>query len=218
MKKFTLVLFFSFFSGLAFSQDAFFSKADAFFKKNVSSGKVRYASIKANPAELNALVSMVENYAIAGKSSNAKKAFYLNAYNIIVIKAVIDKYPLKGPLTVTGFFDAQKHKIAGKSITLNHLENNIIRPTYKDARIHFALVCGANGCPKIANFAFTPTKVDAQLTSQTKKAMNDSYFIRVKGNKVQYSELFNWYKKDFLNEASSVVDYINKYRTQKIHC
>lgn len=216
MKKFTLVLFFSLIANFTFAQGTFFATADAFFKKNVSNGKVHYDAIKANPAGLNALVKMTESYKLAGKDSKTKKAFYLNAYNIMVIKGVLDHYPIKGPLTVTGFFDKKKHTIAGTPMTLNHLENNIIRPTYKDARIHFALVCGANGCPKIGNFAFTPAKVEAQLTSQAKKAMNDPYFIRVKGNKVQYSELFNWYKKDFTNEAASIVAYINKYRSQKI--
>lgn len=216
MKKFTLVLIFSLFCSLSFAQDAYFSKADVFFKKYVSAGKVKYAAIKANPADLNALVKLTEEFSLTGKSTNTKKAFYLNAYNVMVIKGIVSAYPVDGPMAVTGFFDKKTHKVAGKTTTLNDLENKIIRPTYKDARIHFALVCAANGCPKIANFAFTPSKVESQLESQTKKAMSDAYFVRVKGNKVQYSEIFNWYKQDFLNEAASIIDFINKYRDQKI--
>lgn len=216
MKKFTFVFIFSLLSSFAFAQADFFMKADAFFKKNVSNGKVRYASIKSNPTELNALVKQVENYSLAGKNSSTKKAFYLNAYNIMVIKGIVSKFPVQGPMKIAGFFDKVKRKVAGKMITLNALENNIIRPTYKDARIHFALVCAANGCPKIANYAFTPAKVDSQLTALTKKAMNDTYFIRFSGNKVQYSQIFDWYKQDFLNEAKSIVEFINKYRTTKL--
>ncbi|MGB0523587.1 MAG: DUF547 domain-containing protein, partial [Flammeovirgaceae bacterium] len=216
MKKFTFVFIFSLLSSITFAQNAFFTKADAFLKKNVSNGNVKYASIKANPSELNELVKMVENYALAGQSSATKKAFYLNAYNISVIKGIIDKYPVAGPMKIAGFFDKVKHTVAGKQITLNDLENKIIRPTYQDARIHFALVCAAKGCPKIVPFAFTPSQVDSQLTKVTKKAMDDAYFIRLKGNKVQYSQIFDWYKQDFLNEASSIVAYINKYRTTKI--
>ena len=219
MKKFLLSMIFIGLMSPLFAQSTFFTKADAFFKKNVStSGKVNYAGIKAAPAELNELVKLVASYQTSGKSSNEKKAFYLNAYNISTIHGIVENYPVKGPMAIKGFFDTKKHTIAGKSITLNHLENKIIRPTYNDARIHFALVCAAKGCPKIANFAFTPAKVNTQLETRTRKAMNDNYFIRVDAGtkKVQYSQLFDWYKADFLKEASSITAYINKYRTKKV--
>ena len=216
MKKFTLFLIFSLIYTISFAQDNYFSKADAFFKKYVTNGKVKYGSIKSDRSDLDQLVHLTETYSLSGKSKQTQKAFYLNAYNVMVIKGIVEKYPIAGPMAINGFFDKKTHKIAGKTLTLNDLENKVIRPTYKDARIHFALVCAANGCPKIASFAFTPERVESQLTSQTKKAMNDNSFIKVKGNKVQYSEIFNWYKVDFIHEAKSIIDYINKYRTQKI--
>lgn len=205
------------FSNAVQSQD-FFSEANSFFKQNVKGGKVDYASIKANPEKLNALVQMIEHQNLAGKKSDFKKAFYLNAYNISTINGIVQEYPVVGPMKIDGFFDKKTHKIAGKSTTLNQLENDIIRPTFKDARIHFALVCAAKGCPQIANFAFVPSKVHSQLDSQAKRALNNNYFIRVDAekSKVAYSQLFDWYKADFVSEASSIVDYINKYRTNKI--
>ncbi|MFT6962098.1 MAG: hypothetical protein ACJAWV_001823 [Flammeovirgaceae bacterium] len=204
-------------SNVAQAQD-FFKDANSFFGKYVKNGKVNYASIKSNPEGLDALVEMVANQSLAGKSADFKKAFYLNAYNISTIKGIVDKYPVVGPMKIEGFFKTKTHKIAGKSTTLNDLENKTIRPTYKDARVHFALVCAAKGCPSIANFAFMPSKVNVQLESQTKRAANSSYFTRVSAEKkeVKHSQLFDWYKADFLAEASSIVDYLNKYRTTKI--
>jgi len=218
MKKFLLASVFFLCSIVLQAQSDFFQKADGFLKKYVASGKVDYATIKANPQALNELVTLIENYKTSGKSANELKAFYLNAYNISTIHGIIKKYPIDKPTNIDGFFDKQTHQIAGKSTTLNDLENKIIRPTYKDARIHFALVCAANGCPKIGNFAFMPSKVESQLEAQTKKAMNDKYFIRVDAGKKQvlYSQIFDWYKADFLAEAKSVVEFINKYRTSPI--
>ena len=101
---------------------------------------------------------------------------------------------------------------------MNDLENGKIRPEYKDARIHFVLVCAAKGCPKIASFAYFPGKLDQQLDAQTKKAMDDTYFIRVnKGDKkVEVSKIFEWYKEDFTNSGKTILEYVNAYRSEKI--
>ncbi len=199
-------------------QASFFTDTDAFLKKNVSYGKVDYAGIKASPAELNSLVSQVASYAYSSKDKNTQKAFLINAYNILVIKNVVDHYPIAKPLDVPGFFDKTKFKVAGMSLTLSDIENKKIRPVFKDSRTHFALVCAAKSCPPLANYAFMPSKVDAQLDAITKKAMNNKYFMKVDAEKktVRFSKIFEWYKEDFLAEADDVLAYVNKYRTTAI--
>jgi hypothetical protein len=103
-------------------------------------------------------------------------------------------------------------------LTLNDIENKMIRAKYNDARIHFVLVCGANGCPPITDFAYTPEKLDQQLDQQTKLALNNASFIKVniKSKKVELSQLFEWYKDDFISEKVSYIDFINKFRTEPI--
>lgn len=220
MKKNLLLLTLAFLTAgmLQAQSSAFFTKANTFFKKNVSYGGVYYAAIKADPAELNELVKIVATYPVSSVSKSAKKAFYLNAYNILVIKNVVDHYPIARPLDVPGFFDQAKFKVAGASLTLSDIENKKVRPTFKDARVHFALVCAAKSCPPIANYAFTPDNVESKLNSLTKAAMNSKSFIKVnKENKtVQISQILDWYKSDFLGEAKSLMDYVNKYRSEPI--
>ncbi|MEM0996647.1 MAG: DUF547 domain-containing protein [Bacteroidota bacterium] len=219
MKKYLfLVLATLLTGGVLSAQSGFFGKTDAFLKKNVSNGGVDYASIKSSPAELNALVGMIASYPLSAKDKNTQKAFYLNAYNILVIKNVVNHYPIAKPLDVPGFFDAKKFKIAGMNLTLSDIENKKIRPTFKDARVHFALVCAARSCPPIAAYAFVPSKVNTQLEAITKKALNRNSFIKVSNDKktVQLSQILDWYKEDFLAEAKSVLAYVNKYRTTPI--
>lgn len=214
-----LMMLFAFSTTFAGTSGEFFSKADAFFKSNVSSsGGVYYASIKANPAELNELVDMIGSYAFKSADKKTQKAFLINAYNILVIKNVVDHYPIAKPLDVPGFFDRKKFNVAGMSLTLSDIENKKIRPVYKDARTHFVLVCAAKSCPPIANYAITPAKMDAQLNTLTKKAMNRSSFTKVNSDKktVQLSQIFEWYKSDFLAEAGSEVEWVNKFRSEKI--
>lgn len=198
--------------------EAFFTKADAFFKANVVSGGVAYASVKADPSGLNALVKDIASYPFKSVGKSTQKAFLINAYNILVIKNVVDHYPISKPMDVPGFFDKKKFNVAGMSLTLSDIENKKIRPVYKDARTHFVLVCAAKSCPPIANYAFTPSKLESQLNARTKLAMNSKSFIKVDNNKktVRISQIFEWYAADFKAEAKDFVAYINKYRTTAI--
>ncbi len=197
---------------------AFFDEADALFSKYVKDGKVKYKAIQQQAKDLENLMDHIANAQTKSMDAKTSKAFYLNAYNLLVIKNVVEHYPIKSPMDVDGFFDKVTFNVAGKQITLNNLEHDIVRPQYKDSRIHFALVCAAMGCPEIPNFAFMPEKVDSQLQTLTKKALDSPKFTRVKNssNKLLVSEIFKWYKDDFLREADSLLDYINRYRSKKI--
>ena len=101
--------------------DSFFVKADEFYFKNVLNNKIRYKHIKENPELLNKLIEFIASAKIDSLSPIQLKAFYINAYNLLVIKNVIDHYPLNSPLDVAGFFDGIRHQIAGKKTTLNNL-------------------------------------------------------------------------------------------------
>lgn len=215
------ILFFSFFiASLTMRADniSFFKEADVFFKKYVHNGGVKYKAINADQESLNRLVEQIASTRVESFDKKSQKAFYLNAYNILVIKGIIAKYPINSPMDVDGFFDKQTHNLAGTQITLNDIENKIIRPQFKDSRIHFALVCAAKGCPKIAGFAFSPEKVEQQLQQLAVNAMNNTQFTRVEkeNKKVLLSEIFNWYKDDFIAEAPNLLSYVNKYRSIKI--
>lgn len=198
-----------------FSNQNFFATADVFLKKYVYSGLVDYKTIVSHRNELDKLINISESMNIQSLSDNEKKAFWINAYNITVIKSVINHWPIKGPLEVEGFFDKEKHIIAGQSLTLNEIENNKLRNVYKDSRIHFVLVCGAKGCPPIVPFAYMPEKLEAQLNQQTKIALNNPSFIQTKAieKKVLLSEIFKWYKDDF---PEDIIAYINQFRDEKI--
>lgn len=191
----------------------FFTTANTFFGKFVSGGKVDYFAVQSDKVMLNALTEMIQNADLADVSKETKLAFYINTYNILVIQNVVMHLPLTSPLDVKGFFDAIKFSVAGESVTLNDIENKKLRP---DPRVHFVLVCAAKGCPKLINEAYMPDKVQAQLTAQTKKALNDADFIRIDADakKVFVSQIFDWYKTDFLKNNASIRDFINRYRTE----
>ncbi|WP_276169151.1 DUF547 domain-containing protein [Zobellia alginiliquefaciens] len=195
----------------------FFTKADAFFKTHITDGRVNYAAIKTNPAELNELLEAAKNIQVSEANTNEYQAFYINGYNLLVIKGIVDNYPLKSPLDVGGFFDGKKYEIGGNKTTLNDIENKLLRAKFpSEARFHFVLVCGGLGCPPIINKAYMRATLDAQLEKQTKLAINNPQFIQFNKNKVKISQIFEWYKGDFTQNGQSLVGFINKYRSEQL--
>ncbi len=198
------------------STSEFFSKSDAFFKANVNNGRVDYKSIKENPKPLNDLLEMARAISVSKDQTAVYQSFWINGYNLLVIDGIVKNYPIKSPLDKPGFFDKTKNEIGGKSITLNDIENKLLRKNFpKEARFHFVLVCAGLGCPPIINEAYTPSKLEKQLERQTKLALNDPRFIQVNKNKVKISQIFEWYKVDFEHDGK-VTDFINKYKTAKL--
>ncbi|MEM9022737.1 MAG: DUF547 domain-containing protein [Bacteroidota bacterium] len=189
-------------------------RTDRFFQNHVNNGRVDYAAIQAQPKALNALVRDLASPAFAQLKATDRKAFQINAYNLLVIHQVVDHYPVKSPMDIGGFFDQTRFEVAGRKMTLNQLEKEELFPATKDARLHFVLVCGAIGCPSIAPFAYRPATLDQQLDERTRNALNDPAFVRVNPDKqeVALSEIFQWYKQDFTGSGKTVRDYINGYR------
>lgn len=195
----------------------FFSKSDAFFKTNVTDGRVNYKAIKTNPNALNELLSLAASLEVDKEEALQYQAFWINAYNLLVIKGIVMQYPVKSPLDIPGFFDQTKHNIGGENISLNDIENKLLRANFKEeARFHFVLVCAGLGCPPIINRAYLPETLEDQLQTQTVKAINNPNFIQVSKNKVKVSQIFEWYNEDFVRGGKSLADFINNYKTDQL--
>ena len=195
--------------------EQFFKSTDAFLAKHVKNGLVDYDAIVKNPSELDAILDNASKISVKASDAKNYQAFWINAYNLSVIKGLVNNYPTKSPLDDKGFFDKTTYELAGQKVTLNTIENELLRAKFKDARFHFVLVCGALGCSPLINKAYLPNTLDSQLTDQTKKAINGN-FLKVKKNKVQASEIMKWYNEDFTMNGTSEIDFINKYRTERL--
>jgi hypothetical protein len=208
-------------SGQVFSQvrtlPVFFAATNEFLESNVKNGSVNYKEIKNKQKDLNDLVNYLgQQQQFANVAS--EKAFYINAYNILVIKGIIDAYPVKGPMAVPNFFDKKIYKVNAAAVSLNNIENDILRKKFPDARLHFALVCGALSCPPLPSFAIKPEKIETQLTELTTRSIRNNKFTRLdaKNRKAAVSMIFNWYKDDFIADSGSVLNFLNKYLASPI--
>ncbi|MBV6646351.1 MAG: DUF547 domain-containing protein, partial [Cyclobacteriaceae bacterium] len=166
--------------------------------------------------DLNTLYESISSFDWERSTDEVKKAFLVNAYNIIVIKQVVDQLPLKSPLDNPKFFNGIAHQVAGKKMTLDDLEKGTLLKKFPDSRVHFIVVCAAKSCPPLANFAFFPDRLEKQIQDRTIEVLNLDWFVRVNNNKAEFSQIFNWYRGDFEKNGKSLIDYVNDFREEKI--
>ena len=197
--------------------EEFFKKAEVFFNSHVQDGRVAYSAIKEKPETLNELLQLGADLKLGPEQKEIYQAFWINSYNLLVIKSVVDSYPIQSPLEVPGFFDKTKHRIGSMDISLNDIENKLLRANFpEEARFHFVLVCAGLGCPPIINMAYLPTTLNRQLQKQTELSLNDPNFIQLSKKKIKISQIFQWYKEDFTRDNKSLVNFINTYREMKL--
>ena len=136
-------------------------------------------------------------------SDEHRLALMCNAYNAFVINGVIThKYPAKVTEFSSGgkgFFDIKEHIFAGRTLSLNELEHEIIRPTFKEPRVHVALVCAARSCPAIRPEAYTGEQLEKQLQDQAELFANNETYVRwvADENRIELSPILKWYGEDW---------------------
>ena len=189
---------------------------DNYLKKYVSaSGNVNYGGMKTDYQPLKTyLKELAKSTPKSDWSRNEKLAYWINAYNAFTIDLILSNYPVSKITDLDGGspWKVNRIELEGKKYSLDQIENKIIRPQFKEPRIHFAVNCAAKSCPTLMNGAFLPSKLDNQLEKQTKKFINNPSFNTISEGGAKVSKIFEWYGEDFGN----LIEYLNKYSTQKI--
>src|SRR4029450_1451888 len=138
----------------------------------VRDGEVYYRARKSDRARLDTYVASLAGAAVAQQPRDTQLAFWLNAYNTIVLRTVIDHYPIQGRSAeypskrvrqIPGAFDRLPHRVAGKTLTLDQIEQAVL-PEFHDPRVYFALGRGAIGSGRLRSEPFAAAKLEAQLT------------------------------------------------------
>lgn len=188
----------------------------ALLKKHVSSsGDVNYKGLKNAESSLDAYLEDLDANAPASDwTKNEKLAYWMNAYNAATIKLILKNYPVSKITDLHGGkpWDVKWVKLGGKTYSLNNIEHDIIRPTFKDPRIHFAVNCAAKSCPPLLNNAYTGENVNQELNKVTKAFVN-SASNELSASSIKLSKIFEWYGEDFGN----LIDFLNQYSSKSIN-
>jgi hypothetical protein len=184
---------------------------DKLLKKNVSeTGNVNYKAFRENPIELSVYIDDLTHHTPTKDWKKEDKfAYWINAYNALTIDLIIRNYPLKSIKDIKDPWDQRLWQFGDKWYTLNDIEHQILRKM-NEPRIHFAIVCASESCPKLQNEAFTASKLEEQLTRATKEFLNDTSKNEIAQNNLMLSKIFKWFKKDF-EQNGSLIDFLNLY-------
>lgn len=194
---------------------------DQVLQRYVNEGKVDYLALRDSHEELDRYLSWLAHTDPDKIESTEKKlAFWINTYNALVLKGVLDTLPERpddlSAYSVKrnkGFFTRKKFLVGERYYSLDEIENDVLRPMFKDPRVHFAIVCASLSCPILESKAFRAEDVQNRLEEATKRFLaSENRFKIDRENKIVYlSPLFRWFKKDFEGARGSLYDFVADY-------
>ena len=209
MKKLLLIVFFI--SYMSHSQSIDYKPCNDFLKKHVSDkGVVNYDKVLKNMEELNLIASNFSKISPNKSWTESEiKSFWINVYNINVIKLLAENYPLKSITYIRDPFQMEFISFDGDKISLDHIVNVMLRPL-NDPRIHFVLYTTAISSPVLRNSTYSAEKIDDDLNVACNLYINDTSKNKIGVKACSLSKIFEWNITDFMGK-NNIISFINEY-------
>lgn len=216
--------------GIAGGRDKFdHSVFDAILRRHVRLEKRQfdYSGLKPNRQDLNQYLDRVAAAELRALSRDELLAFFINAYNAFTIHSILTTMTPGRPdgvasiKDIPGVFDAKVHIVAGIALSLDNIEHNVLRPMFKDPRIHFAVNCASAGCPPLADSAYLGERISEQLDAAARRTLSSPYYVRAENGRLLVTPLLDWYGGDFTEPANlgakrSLARYIEGYAGDEV--
>ena len=167
---------------------------------------------------LKAYIAGLAAVPISEYSRRQQFPYWVNLYNALTVDVVLDHYPVATIMDIdispgwfaNGPWGRKLVEVEGEALSLDDIEHRILRPIWKDPRIHFAVNCASIGCPNLVPSAFTADAMDAMLEAATRDYANHPRGAHVADGRLYLSSIFSWYGADFGDETA-IVDYVRRY-------
>ena len=210
-----IILFF-FTSNSLISQKNIHDIWDSELKKYVDDqGNVNYRGWKKNSKLLETYLKNLENNPpIEQWTKNDSLAYFINTYNAVTVKLILDNYPLSSIKDLIIPWWLKKFNLKNEKISLNFIEHKILRKM-DEPRIHFAINCASRSCPKLQNVAYYSHELENQLDNAANQFINDQTKNKVNVDHLILSKIFSWFSDDFGNKIQ-LLKFVNKYSKIKI--
>lgn len=188
---------------------------DTILDTYVRDGFVYYRALKAERGRLDSYVGQLSSARTDALSREAQIAFWLNAYNALVLKTVVDHYPIQGHASqyparsirqIPGAFDKLQHHVGDRTLTLDQIEQTVLSG-FHDPRLYFAIARGSLGGGRLRSEAFTPEQIEAQLADVARECASRPECVQIDRdeNKVNASPVFSWREQDFVSAYGTAV-------------
>lgn len=170
-------------------------------------GRVNYAALKADKDFPVVLKSMSLMHPNARWSREEQMSFWINTYNMFVLKLICDHYPIGSVKDIPDAFTREFVKIGVHNYSLDYIEKEMLMKKFTWPEIHFAINCGAVSCPPLQNTPIRPEGLEQQLRALARSFINNPHFNTLTEKKVEVSRIFEWYASDFA-PSGSITDYL----------
>jgi len=179
-------------------------------------GAFNYAAVTNEDKEvLSQYIIMLGRTDVDRLNRDEQIAFWINAYNALVIGIVLEDYPVRSINDIGGWFFSpgpwkeKRFRVYLINLSLNDIHHRILRPIWGDLRIHYALSCGARGCPGLAAKPFTGKSIEEDLAAAETAFINHGQAIRqIRERGVTLSRIYDWYGSDFGEREEEILAHI----------
>jgi Protein of unknown function, DUF547 len=182
--------------------------------------RVAYGEVEpADRALLQDYIARLVGLPISAYSRPEQMAYWINLYNALVVLLVVDHYPVASIRDIGKATDApgvgpwrrKLVEIEGTPLSLYDIAHRILRPIWRDPRVHYALACGAMSCPSLQPEPFYGAQLDRQLSEAAMAYINDRRCIRIEGDHLSLPSLYRWYRADFGPTDRDVINHLLAY-------
>lgn len=198
---------------------------DFFTRRYVSHGSngvalVNYAAVGAeDKAALGTYLRSLAGTQVSSLNQREQYAYWLNLYNALTVKVILDRFPvysirdidISPGLFSNGPWGAKLISIEGEQISLDDIEHRILRPIWRDPRIHYGVNCASIGCPDLLMGAFTADNLDNMLNQAAVNFINHPRAAQVQGSQVFVSSIYDWFEDDFGGSDAGVIAHLRQY-------
>lgn len=198
---------------------------DRFLRTHVVTGvdgisRVPYAGVGHDDrAALDAYLGGLADIAVDRLRRPEQRAYWINLYNALTVKLLLDHYEVEsirdidispGPLAI-GPWDRKLVTVAGTPISLNDIEHRILRPIWRDPRLHYALNCASLGCPNLQTIAFTAENTERLLEAGARAFIDHPRGARIEDRELVVSKIYAWFADDFGASEEAVIAHLARY-------
>ena len=204
---------------------------DAFLARHVVPGadginRLAYGRVDAaDKAALDGYLAALQALPIRRYAKPEQRAYWINLYNAQTVRLVVGRYPVSsirdirlGGGVVATFFGgpwaARTLKVEGVELSLDDIEHRILRPIWRDARVHYAVNCASIGCPNLAPRAYTAARMEAMLDEGAAAYVNHPRGATVQGRKLVVSSIYVWFKDDFGGNDAGILAHLRRYANE----
>lgn len=193
---------------------------DQYLDSNHKSGinRFNYAAVDQGGREtLHLYLQSLKNLDPRNYSMPVQKAYWINLYNALTVELILENYPIKSITKLgKGFFsfgpwDDKIVTVVGEKLSLNDIEHGILRPYWRDPRIHYAVNCASLSCPNLAPQTYTAANTEVELEAAASSYINHTRGVHFNQGNLLLSSIYQWYLDDFGGNSHELIKHLHHY-------